>query len=125
LGSQSAPALNDISTDEDFLVEPGLWTEIELIFSLDQLNSFFTSTQNRATSNRRVENNASLDQFDFSNSIGSGGIKRSSSNHNFNTILTTSIYPSAWKTSKIKLIAAAVLFIHEIFQLVSTFDLSA
>jgi hypothetical protein len=30
-------------------------TENELIFSPYQLNSFFTSTQNRATSNRRVE----------------------------------------------------------------------
>jgi hypothetical protein len=44
-------------------------TENELIFSLDQLNSFFTSTQNRATSKRRVENNAGSDEFAFSNTF--------------------------------------------------------
>jgi hypothetical protein len=38
-------------------------TEKVLIFSSDQLNYFFTSTQNGATSNRRVKNNAGSDEF--------------------------------------------------------------
>jgi hypothetical protein len=43
--------------------------ESELIFCPDQLNEFFKSTQNEATSNRRVKNNAGLDEFAFSNSF--------------------------------------------------------
>jgi hypothetical protein len=40
-----------------------------LIFSLDQLNSFFTSTQNGATINRRVKNHAGKVEFAFSNTF--------------------------------------------------------
>jgi hypothetical protein len=73
------------------------------------------ATQNRATSNRWVDNNASSDEFAFSNTFG---LKVSNALHQingmplkflelifpqvlgvltyiFNTILTTSIYPAA------------------------------
>jgi small basic protein len=112
------------------VVEPGFcWSKDydrkRVNFSPDQLNSFFTATQNGATSNRRVENNAGSDEFAFSNTFG---LKVFNALHQingmplkfleliflqvlvvvtyiFNTILTTSIYPAARKTLHIKLIA--------------------
>jgi hypothetical protein len=111
-------------------VEPGFcWSKDydrkRVNFSLDQLNLFFTATQNGATSNRRVENNAGSDEFAFSNTFG---LRTFNALHQINgmplkflelifpqvlvvvtyifkTILTTSIYPAAWKTLKIMLIA--------------------
>jgi hypothetical protein len=105
-------------------------TENELVFSPDQLNSFFTSTQNSATRNRRIENDEGLNGFAFSNTFDLGTlfiksnqtqlgcmVCRSSSlslfsrkywtvvTHIFNTILATSVHPTAWKTSKIMPIA--------------------
>jgi hypothetical protein len=105
---------------------------LELIFSSDQLKSIFTSTQNGATSYRRVKNNAGSDELASSNTFdlevfnalhqikldatGLDGVPLKFPKlilpqvlgivtHIFNTILTTSIYPAGWKTSKIMLIA--------------------
>jgi hypothetical protein len=44
-------------------------SENELVFSPDQLNSFFTTTQNSAPRNRRVENDESLNGVAFSNTF--------------------------------------------------------
>jgi hypothetical protein len=104
----------------------------ELVFSPDQLNSFFTSTQNSSPINRRVENDEGLNGFAFSNTfelevfntihqiksnaIGLDGVPLTFLKlilpqiltvvtHIFNFILTTSVYPAAWRTSKIMPIA--------------------
>jgi hypothetical protein len=95
--------------------------------SLDQLKSFFTPTQNGATTNRRVENNAGSDEFAFSNTFDLevfNALHQIKCNieldgvllkflklilpqvlgivtHIFNAILTISIYPAGWKTTKI------------------------
>jgi Reverse transcriptase (RNA-dependent DNA polymerase) len=101
----------------------------ELIFSPDQLNSYFTSTQNSTTSNRRTTNNdvgsnefAFSNTFDLevfnaihqikSNAIGLDGVPLKFLKlilpqilgivtHIFNTILTSSVYPATWKVSKV------------------------